>query len=56
VDAHDPAVHGGHSSVTVMRRTTPRITGAASNTTGNINTQDSAQALSQRPAKAKSNA
>lgn len=49
--AHHPQV----IHPTVIRRTTRRITGAASTTTGNSNTQDSAQALSQRPAKASLN-
>ena len=48
-----------HSQViqpTVIRRTTRRITGAASTTTGNIDTHDSAHAFNQRPVKARSNA
>ena len=48
-----------HSQViqpTVIRLTTRRIIGAASTTTGNIDTHDSAHAFNQRPAKARSSA
>ena len=48
-----------HSQViqpTVIRLTTRRTIGAASTTTGNIDTHDSAHAFNQRPAKARSSA